>query len=51
MNPDLDWFRLWLQDYEDPDPAKAAQYMRWRELRKLQCRNRRSLRDCCGMDK
>jgi hypothetical protein len=32
----VDWFRFWLQDYEDPDPAKAEQYQRWRELRKLQ---------------
>ena len=32
----LDWFRFWLQDYEDPDPGKAEQYKRWRELRKLQ---------------
>jgi len=32
----VDWFRFWLQDYEDPDPAKAEQYARWRELRKLQ---------------
>jgi len=32
----LDWFRFWLQDYEDPDPAKAEQYQRWRELRKAQ---------------
>jgi dipeptidyl aminopeptidase/acylaminoacyl peptidase len=31
----VDWFRFWLQDYEDPDPAKAEQYQRWRELRKL----------------
>ncbi|HWC16469.1 MAG TPA: hypothetical protein VG498_05620, partial [Terriglobales bacterium] len=22
----LDWFRFWLQGYEDPDPAKAEQY-------------------------
>lgn len=29
----LDWFRFWLQSYEDPDPAKAAQYARWRALR------------------
>jgi hypothetical protein len=28
----VDWFRFWLQDYEDPDPAKAAQYVRWRAL-------------------
>lgn len=32
----VDWFRFWLQDYEDPDPAKAEQYKRWRELRKIQ---------------
>jgi hypothetical protein len=32
----VDWFRFWLQDYEDPDPAKVGQYVRWRELRKLQ---------------
>jgi hypothetical protein len=35
----VDWFRFWLQDYEDPDPAKANQYARWRELRKLQEEN------------
>jgi len=32
----VDWFRFWLQNYEDPTPAKAAQYARWRELRKMQ---------------
>jgi len=32
----VDWFRFWLQNYEDPNPAKAEQYRRWRELRKLQ---------------
>lgn len=32
----VDWFRFWLKDEEDPDPAKAEQYARWRELRKLQ---------------
>lgn len=26
----LDWFRFWLQGVEDPDPAKADQYARWR---------------------
>ncbi len=31
----VDWFRFWLQDYEDPDLAKKEQYSRWRELRKL----------------
>ncbi len=29
----VDWFRFWLQSYEDPDPAKAPQYARWRRLR------------------
>jgi dipeptidyl aminopeptidase/acylaminoacyl peptidase len=31
----LDWMKFWLQDYEDPDPSKADQYVRWREIRKL----------------
>jgi dipeptidyl aminopeptidase/acylaminoacyl peptidase len=31
----LDWFRFWLQDYEDPDQSKLDQYERWRALRKL----------------
>jgi dipeptidyl aminopeptidase/acylaminoacyl peptidase len=30
---DVDWFRFWLQGYEDPDPAKIQQYQRWRALR------------------
>ncbi len=38
----VDWFRFWLQDYEDPDQAKAEQYKRWRELRKLQEENDKS---------
>ncbi|WP_123137462.1 Atxe2 family lasso peptide isopeptidase [Xanthomonas sp. CFBP 7698] len=29
----LDWFRFWLQGYEDADPRKAEQYQRWREMR------------------
>jgi dipeptidyl aminopeptidase/acylaminoacyl peptidase len=33
---DVDWFCFWLKNEEDPDPKKAAQYARWRELRKLQ---------------
>ncbi len=32
----VDWFRFWLKGEEDPDPAKAEQYARWRVLRKLQ---------------
>lgn len=30
---DIDWFGFWLQGREDPDPAKRAQYVRWRALR------------------
>jgi hypothetical protein len=29
----VDWWRFWLQDVEDPDPAKAEQYARWHRLR------------------
>ncbi len=32
----VDWFDFWLNGHEDPDPAKAEQYARWRDLRKLQ---------------
>jgi len=39
----VDWFRFWLQNYEDPDPTKAAQYKRWRELRKLREKNEATL--------
>jgi dipeptidyl aminopeptidase/acylaminoacyl peptidase len=38
-NINVDWFRFWLQDYEDPDPGKLEQYKRWRELHKLQDEN------------
>lgn len=31
----VDWFRFWLQGYEDPDPSKTKQYERWRKLRSL----------------
>lgn len=48
-NRNLDWFRFWLQDIADPDPAKAEQYQRWRQLRDLQCHNPRSLRNHCGV--
>lgn len=43
----LDWFRFWLQDYEDPALEKQEQYERWRVLREMQCKNPRSLRDYC----
>lgn len=28
----LDWFRFWLQGYEDPVPSKAPQYAHWRSM-------------------
>jgi len=31
----VDWYDFWLNGHEDPDPAKADQYERWRELRRL----------------
>ena len=37
----IDWFRFWLQDYEDPNPAKAEQYKRWHGLKKMQAENER----------
>lgn len=36
----IDWFRFWLENQEDPAPAKATQYARWRSLRaKMQARH------------
>ena len=35
----MDRFCFWLKGEEDPDPAKAEQYARWRELRTLQEEN------------
>ncbi len=29
----IDWFRFWLQAYEDPDPGKTVQYRLWRQMR------------------
>jgi len=29
----VDWFSYWLQNVEDPVPAKQEQYTRWKELR------------------
>jgi dipeptidyl aminopeptidase/acylaminoacyl peptidase len=31
----VDWMTFWLKGEEDPDPAKAAQYARWREMRNV----------------
>lgn len=47
----LDWFRFWLQGAEDWIPEKIAQYARWRDMRKRQCRdlNRWALPWYCSM--
>ncbi len=29
----VDWFRFWLQGYEDPNPMKLPQYARWRVMK------------------
>ena len=29
----VDWFRFWLQGYEDPNLVKKQQYVHWREMR------------------
>jgi dipeptidyl aminopeptidase/acylaminoacyl peptidase len=35
LQRNLDWYRFWLQGYEDDDPSKRDQYERWHALRKL----------------
>jgi dipeptidyl aminopeptidase/acylaminoacyl peptidase len=32
----VDWFRFWLQGYEDPDPRKSRRYRLWRRMREAQ---------------
>lgn len=32
----VDWYDFWLNNHEDPEPLKAEQYRRWRQLRDLQ---------------
>lgn len=32
----IDWFRFWLKDEADSDPAKVAQYKRWRAMKDAQ---------------
>jgi dipeptidyl aminopeptidase/acylaminoacyl peptidase len=44
----VDWFRFWLQDYEDPDPAKVEQYRRWESLRTLQSAQRSASNESGG---
>jgi hypothetical protein len=34
----LDWFRFWLQGYEDPNPDKAGQYRIWRGMKSAMAR-------------
>lgn len=38
LGSNIDWWRFWLMNQEDPDPAKAPQYKHWRELRGLQAK-------------
>jgi hypothetical protein len=33
MHRKVDWLDFWLLDKEDADPAKAAQYTRWKQLK------------------
>jgi len=35
LNRVYEWFRFWLQGYEDEDPAKRVQYELWERLAKL----------------
>jgi dipeptidyl aminopeptidase/acylaminoacyl peptidase len=33
MHRKVDWFNYWMLEKEDPDPAKAEQYVRWRKMK------------------
>ena len=43
----LDWFRFWLQGYEDPAPVKRTQYARWRAMRESVKQARSSVPFAC----
>jgi len=30
----VDWFRFWLEDYEQPHPQDETEYVRWRQMRR-----------------
>jgi dipeptidyl aminopeptidase/acylaminoacyl peptidase len=36
LQRNVDWYRFWLQGYEDPSPGKRGQYANWLHLRELQ---------------
>jgi dipeptidyl aminopeptidase/acylaminoacyl peptidase len=36
----VDWFRFWLQGFEDPSPDKAGQYSIWRAMKKEAAKHR-----------
>jgi len=36
LERNVDWYRFWLLDEERPDPEDPDQYVRWRQLRRLQ---------------
>jgi dipeptidyl aminopeptidase/acylaminoacyl peptidase len=40
LQRNVDWYRFWLQNYEDPLPSKQEQYKRWREMRRVFSLNR-----------
>jgi hypothetical protein len=40
----VDLFCFWLKGEEDPDPAKAEQYKRWRNLRALDAKGSASIK-------
>jgi len=33
---DVDWFDFWLNGFEDPNPLKREQYLRWEGLKEKQ---------------
>lgn len=45
----INWLNFWLRDTEDEDPAKAAQYERWRSLKAQHQANLLKLREGGGV--
>ena len=39
----VQWFKFWFMDQEDPNPVDPEQYVRWRKLREQHEANQRAL--------
>jgi dipeptidyl aminopeptidase/acylaminoacyl peptidase len=46
-NRNLDWFNFWLRNVENPIPSDRGQYVRWGQLKELQCKSDENIHAYC----